>query len=56
VANSGIIGELTVLGHLLFPVGRMLWTNHGPSGDGHGRRQELSPDEAAARYPAFAAG
>lgn len=34
-SESGILGEIAVLGTLLFPIGRALWAHHGPTGTGH---------------------
>jgi hypothetical protein len=52
MANSGIIGEIAMIGHLLWPIGRQLWSAHGPAGRGHTNEQEQG-DDYASRYPAY---
>jgi len=51
-ADSGILGELAVLGTLMFPLAAGLWKAHGPAGNGHGPAGEGAYD--ADRYPAYA--
>lgn len=50
MAKSGIIGEMALLGHLLLPLGRAVWSAHGPTGVGH-RAPEGNVSDNAERYP-----
>jgi len=51
LAKSGLIGEIGMLGSLLYPVGKQIWQAHGPNGTGHRPVEELH-DEYVDRYPA----
>jgi len=51
LAKSGLIGEIGMLGSLLYPVGKQIWQAHGPNGTGHRSVEELQ-DEYVDRYPA----
>lgn len=53
MAQSGIIGELAVIGSLLFPVARQFYRAHGPGNRGHVNEQEAA-DGYADQYPAYA--
>lgn len=52
MAESGILGEIAVLGHLVFPLGKALFAAHGPNGTGHRPVEEVTSDYAA-QYPAY---
>jgi len=51
LAKSGVIGELAILGHLMFPIVKAVWQAHGPAGIGHATPEEAA-DAYAQRYPA----
>lgn len=51
-ANTGIIGEIALLCHALWPVGKAIYRAHGPGGMGH-QQVEEDPRVLAARYPAY---
>lgn len=52
MAKSGIVGELAMLLHLLFPIGRAVWAAHGPGGRGHSN--EHGTADYAQQFPAYA--
>lgn len=51
-AQSGILGELAVIGTLAFPIFKQMWSAHGPGGRGHVNQVEQLGD-LNARFPAY---
>jgi hypothetical protein len=51
MATTGILGEVALLGSLIWPALKKAWQHHGPNGVGHGGGEEAGMDYAR-QYPA----
>jgi hypothetical protein len=53
-AKSGIVGDIAMLLHAVFPIAKAVWQAHGPNGHGHRDAEEVRIDNFAA-YPPHSA-
>jgi hypothetical protein len=52
-AQTGMIGDIATIMHLVLPIGLSVWRHHGPMGTGHRPVEESAADEYPSRFPAY---